>query len=191
MTKSLTLVLMALVVVALLFFARKPDQSLDPSLLEGSDPTLVVLPEPGSPGESDEATDIASESTGAEANTQVNVSEQPEAVSRDYVPGYFDAPEHLQTGVYKAINEPRSSFTCFVENMECVSGNCNILIRVTAASGLMTKAADLMASINSQFEESSLTEGIVVGIVSVRPDENGEGLIEFVTMKKPIADGSE
>jgi len=38
---------------------------------------------------------------------------------------------------------------------------------------------------------SPLTEGIVVGIVSVRPDENEEGLIEFVTMEKPVTDDSE
>ncbi len=193
MTKTFLFVFTALMVAALLFFAIQPESeiTLETPLPVTAEPDQLTGQSLAAHGNAEEQRETFVTAASAETHTLDDEVDYFKKAVNNYVPGYFVAPEHLQMAVYQAVNEPRSNFIGYVDNMECVSGNCSIVVRVTTVSGLMMKAADLMASINKQFEDGSLTEGIIVGLVSVRPDENGEGLIEFVTMEKPVSEDHE
>jgi len=121
-------------------------------------------------------------------NDSAVVSTPPSA---SYVPGQFDAPEQLQVAVYGVVSEFQSKYVTFVDDMKCDSGNCRIVIKIAAKSGISSKASELMSSINSRLADNPLTSEVMVGVVSVSFSDNGDGRVEFVTMLRPKPDPSE
>jgi len=118
-----------------------------------------------------------------EANTQ-----PARDFERKYVVGKFVAPEQLQIAVYRAVNDELDGYVAYVNNMECDSGDCNIDIRIVAPTEVSAKSADLFARINTQLADNPLTRSVMVGIRSIRIDENRDGRLELVTMPASTGD---
>jgi hypothetical protein len=105
-----------------------------------------------------------------------------------YVVGAFDAPEHLQIAVYRAVNEEHEGYVAFVDNMECDSGDCEINIRIVAPNKLSERVADVFQRINAHLADNPLTSQVMVGIRSMQIDANRDARLALATMPRTLED---
>lgn len=96
----------------------------------------------------------------------------------------IEAKEKIEAAVYDLVSGVEMPTYGYVNDFSCESNACSIGIHLTETSGLMSNAANVMTHLNTALLSTDATSDVQVGMVSVSPNESGEGVIRLVTMER-------
>ncbi len=96
----------------------------------------------------------------------------------------IEVKEKIEAAVYNLVSGVEMPTYGYVNDFSCESNACSMGIHLTETSGLMSNAAKVMTNLNTALLSTGATSDVQVGMVSVSPNDSGEGVIRLVTMER-------